>query len=590
MRWHVNPGAHRKGRSAKSQPPPVFELGTQALNIRLPQRPVKSFVEGQISIFWMAHALPLNGEFTLEAPLPCRAETSNVPKWIRCPLLVDRQVWSQPLRFSPLWWTRVTESTSSSAFGGRAARAHLRAKLLRIVISSCAALAEAGAVVTASVAVGVSYHFVFYPAAEALPSAIGTGLVVALLFVSTNASRHAYSVQKLSAFPAELRGMFTTWNFAAFATLALGFLFKSSSEFSRGAALLFYLGGFAAVLGGRVLLARAARQIITIGHSSLRRTLVVGRQADVEAFYERWGSARSGSQIVLASILREATDLPLRNEQLAEDIRLAVGLARFTRPEDVFIALPWSEKDLIERCVEAFLTVPASIHLGPERILERFTKVKRSHFSPMGLNLVGEPLSILDIALKRAFDMIVSAAALVVLAPFFLLLALAIKLDSPGPALFVQRRHGFNQEPFAIYKFRSMMMSAPDSAFVQARKGDARITRVGRRLRRWNIDELPQLLNVLIGDMSLVGPRPHALSHDRAFEERVALYARRHNVRPGITGWAQVNGFRGETVTDEQMRRRVEHDLYYIDNWSFWLDLRILVMTVISRKAYRNAY
>ena len=116
------------------------------------------------------------------------------------------------------------------------------------------------------------------------------------------------------------------------------------------------------------------------------------------------------------------------------------------------------------------------------------------------------------------------------------------------------------------------------------------MTAIGRLLRRWNIDELPQLLNVFLGEMSLVGPRPHALAHDRAFEERVALYARRHNVKPGITGWAQVNGLRGETSTDEAMRERVEHDLYYIDNWSLWFDLRIILMTVFSSKAYRNAH
>ena len=126
--------------------------------------------------------------------------------------------------------------------------------------------------------------------------------------------------------------------------------------------------------------------------------------------------------------------------------------------------------------------------------------------------------------------------------------------------------------------------------FRQATKNDARITRVGAFLRRTNLDELPQLLNVLTGSMSLVGPRPHAMAHDRAFEHRIALYARRHNVRPGITGWAQVNGLRGDTSTDEKMRSRIEHDLYYIDNWSLALDLRILVMTVLSRKAYRNAF
>ena len=124
----------------------------------------------------------------------------------------------------------------------------------------------------------------------------------------------------------------------------------------------------------------------------------------------------------------------------------------------------------------------------------------------------------------------------------------------------------------------------------QAVRGDPRITRIGRWLRRWNIDEIPQLFNVLAGDMSLVGPRPHALTHNHDYERKISLYARRHNVKPGITGWAQIHGFRGETNTDDKMRQRVEHDLYYIDNWSIWLDLRILIQTVLSPTAYRNAY
>jgi len=168
--------------------------------------------------------------------------------------------------------------------------------------------------------------------------------------------------------------------------------------------------------------------------------------------------------------------------------------------------------------------------------------------------------------------------------------AILIKLDSPGPIFFVQRRYGFNQQPFRIIKFRTMRTLEDGPVIRQAQQNDPRLTRIGRWLRRWNIDEVPQLFNVLTGDMSLVGPRPHALSHDREYEQRISRYARRHNVRPGITGWAQIHGYRGETDTEEKMRKRVEYDLYYIDNWSLWLDFKIIVRTVLSRSAYRNAY
>ncbi len=176
------------------------------------------------------------------------------------------------------------------------------------------------------------------------------------------------------------------------------------------------------------------------------------------------------------------------------------------------------------------------------------------------------------------------------LTPLLIAVAVMIKLDSRGPVFFMQRRYGFNQKPFRIIKFRTMHTLDDGAVIQQARRDDPRITRVGRWLRRWNIDEIPQLFNVLKGDMSLVGPRPHALSHNHQYERRILLYARRHNVKPGITGWAQIHGFRGETDTDDKMEKRVAHDLYYIDNWSPWLDVTILIRTVISARSYRNAY
>jgi len=199
------------------------------------------------------------------------------------------------------------------------------------------------------------------------------------------------------------------------------------------------------------------------------------------------------------------------------------------------------------------------------------------------LQLTRAPLSWLERAQKRAFDVTLAAGALIALAPAFAVVALAILLESGQPVFFLQRRYGFNQEEFRIIKFRTMTTLDDGDVVRQVTRNDRRVTRVGRFLRKWNIDELPQLINVLKGDMSLVGPRPHALSHNREYERKIALYARRHNVLPGITGWAQVKGFRGETDTDEKMRARVEHDLYYIDNWSVWFDLKILLRTVLSR-------
>jgi Undecaprenyl-phosphate glucose phosphotransferase len=205
--------------------------------------------------------------------------------------------------------------------------------------------------------------------------------------------------------------------------------------------------------------------------------------------------------------------------------------------------------------------------------------------------IVERPLSGWARVAKRAEDIVVSSVALFLLLPLLALVAIVIKLESPGPVLFHQNRFGFNNDLIRIYKLRSMQhQPEPEHAVAQARRNDPRVTRVGRILRRTSIDELPQLFNVLRGDMSLVGPRPHPVALNEEFAELIDGYLARHRVKPGITGWAQVNGLRGETDTLDKMRRRVEHDLYYIDNWSLLFDLKILVATLAVGFMNKNAY
>ena len=191
---------------------------------------------------------------------------------------------------------------------------------------------------------------------------------------------------------------------------------------------------------------------------------------------------------------------------------------------------------------------------------------------------------------KRSLDIVIASSALICLIPLLVLTALAIKLESPGPIIFRQRRSGFNGRHFQIFKFRTMSVLEDGNAVAQAQRDDKRVTRVGAWLRRTSIDELPQLFNVLRGDMSIVGPRPHAIAHDGQFEKLVGKYAYRHHVRPGITGWAQVNGCRGETRTVADIEQRTKLDLWYIDNWTLGLDFRILFMTVIEVLRGENAY
>jgi lipopolysaccharide/colanic/teichoic acid biosynthesis glycosyltransferase len=202
----------------------------------------------------------------------------------------------------------------------------------------------------------------------------------------------------------------------------------------------------------------------------------------------------------------------------------------------------------------------------------------------------GPRLSISDLCIKRALDLILATVGLIVLSPLFMVVSIAIKLDSRGPIFFRQRRHGFNNREIRVFKFRSMTTLEDGDQFKQVIEKDMRVTLVGDMLRKYNIDELPQLLTVLRGDMSIVGPRPHPTALNKVFEQHIRALSRRHNVKPGITGWAQINGLRGATDTLEKMQRRIEYDFYYLDNWSFLFDLKIIAMTVFSKQAYLNAF
>jgi len=202
-----------------------------------------------------------------------------------------------------------------------------------------------------------------------------------------------------------------------------------------------------------------------------------------------------------------------------------------------------------------------------------------------------QPLSSRGWLLKEMEDFVLGSICFIIFSPVMVLIALAIKLNSPGPVFFMQSRHGFNGKEISVYKFRSMFHDRGEEPKVpQATKNDPRITSVGKILRRTSLDEIPQLINVLKGEMSLVGPRPHAIKHNQIYENKVADYLSRHRVKPGITGWAQVNGWRGETDSNEKMAERVRHDLYYINHWSLTFDIRILFMTLFVGFVNKNAY
>ncbi len=466
--------------------------------------------------------------------------------------------------------------------------------LSRSTFSGAVFLTDIALIVAMSCMTGIAYHLAVYGDPGDFATFVQVGVLAASIFAISNIFRGEYALPNFLAFKPHGRRTVQLWNVTLIGLLMLGFLAQISVDYSRGWVVLFYVATLAALLVERFLLVRLTALARAAGLVSAQRIFLIGTGAQVAAFIRRYEPWTLGANIVGCRFLTPVaatTSETTRRATLDADLAEAATGVRSLKPDAIFLLLPWSAIETIERCAETFLALPVEIHLGPEQILHKFEEVELSKLGPLAsLSLTRLPLSRFEVVQKRLFDLVVAAAAVVLLTPLFLLVAALIKIDSPGPIFFVQRRYGFNQQPFRIIKFRTMRTLDDGPVIPQARPDDPRSTRVGRWLRRWNLDEIPQLFNVLTGEMSLVGPRPHALSHDHEYARRIALYARRHNVKPGITGWAQIHGLRGETDTDEKMRKRVEYDLFYVDNWSLWLDAKIIARTVLSPAAYKNAY
>lgn len=302
--------------------------------------------------------------------------------------------------------------------------------------------------------------------------------------------------------------------------------------------------------------------------------------------------SNSGEQCARQLMERAADNIRLMGVWRGlEGVESLLACSKTTRIDEVLISSSASNPQILE-AVHLLAGLPAGLHLWPEpeyvRCLSRNTS---GIFGTPAIRVMSSPPSGWCAFAKRVEDIVLGSLVLMAFAPMLLVVALAIRMDSPGPVLFRQRRLGFNNEEFVIYKFRSMRHQPTEEGQVlQATRSDPRVSRVGAFLRRTSLDELPQLFNVLRGEMSLVGPRPHALAHNVTYQGLIEGYLGRHRMRPGITGWAQVNGFRGETSTVDMMRNRVLYDLDYIENWSFWLDVRILAMSIFLVVYDRNAY
>jgi polysaccharide biosynthesis protein PslA len=468
------------------------------------------------------------------------------------------------------------------------------AVLSRGTFSGAIFLIDAALIVAMSCLTGIAYHLVVYGDLGDIGSYVQLGMLAASIFTISNIFRGEYRLPNFFTFKPHGRRTIQLWNVTLICLLMLGFLARISVDYSRGWIVLFYVATLAGLMVQRFIIVRVTALARAAGLVFAQRIFLIGTGAHVGAFVSRYEPWMLGINIVGCRFLTPvASTAPaeMRRAVLDRDLAEAIASVRSLEPDAIYLMMPWSATETIEHCAETFLTLPVEIHLGPEQILHKFDEVELSKLGPLAsLQLTRLPLSRAEVVVKRVFDLVFAAAGLIMLTPLIVFVAALIALQGDGPVFFAQRRYGFNQKPFRIIKFRTMRTQDDGAVVPQATRDDPRLTRIGRLLRRWNIDEIPQLFNVLTGDMSLVGPRPHALSHDHDYAQRIALYARRHNVKPGITGWAQINGYRGETDTDEKMRKRVECDLFYIDNWSLWLDLKIIARTVLSPTAYVNAY
>ncbi len=389
----------------------------------------------------------------------------------------------------------------------------------------------------------------------------------------------------------------SSWAVTGLFLVTVGFLLKVPEAFSRGWALTWFVTAAIMLAGTRAAMTMWIRRLKGQGVFN-SRVAIFGAAAQGQrlAQYIRGNNKLTISLVGFFDDRRDGRvpvlvdDLPVFGT--SDDL---VQMIREGHIDQVIVALPWSAEQRIRQVVQRLALTPVRIRLAPD--LASFA------FAHRPLVLLGDvpvitlferPISGADALVKRAEDLVLTLLILAVLWPLMLLVALAVKLDSRGPVFFCQPREGFNNQRFNVLKFRSMTHETCETDGIrQATRDDQRVTRVGRIIRATSIDELPQLLNVLKGDMSLVGPRPHAPSTragGRLFHEVVQTYAARHKVKPGITGWAQVCGWRGETDTEEKLVKRLEHDLYYIENWSVPFDLYILVRTVFAVLFPRNAF
>lgn len=457
----------------------------------------------------------------------------------------------------------------------------------------CSVLATIEGVTAAGIVftVALLYHTIFlaipifeFEALFYASFSILTGIVYGAFSAMAGARFLGGEQQLTSTLPDSFYG----WTTAIATTLLVAFLLGQVGDLSRVSLTSAYLIGIPAIIGLRSFMQAIMADRIQNGELHFEKVSVVGNRVDVVNFLLNGDLWRNGHRLTATLYLEDASDDAgvIKLDALSDFARRSLRLGA----DYIVFVGDLSDINGFERVLSEMKRFALNVIFAPATMNKTLKFLDVVPIGPNNaLRFMRKPMSDTAVFLKRMFDLFGSGLGLLLLSPMLLLVAIAIVLDSPGPVIFRQARRGFNGETFMIWKFRTMSVTESGFDMRQAQAGDSRITRVGKILRETSIDELPQLVNVLMGQMSLVGPRPHAVSHDEELSKRMANYAHRQRIKPGITGWAQVNGYRGETSTAEQLEGRILHDIFYIDNWSIFLDLWALALTFLSPAARRNA-
>ena len=434
---------------------------------------------------------------------------------------------------------------------------------------------------------GVAYHLETLGSPGDIVTYAGFAAVVAVLFITLLENRDLYNPSELLNLKEQLRQITTKWIGIFLFLTAVAFTMKIGESFSRGATLSFAAAGLAALIGERIVWRIVLANGLAVRKFSGRKIALISQQT------------LEGDSDLLEALAQHGLQpahhfaLPSHQKDAARNdfVTKIISSIRGSHIEEIIVSANldhWSE---LNHLLSELRVLPLPVNLVPVGpTSELFKQPSSTIGDTITIELQRGPRTLFEQFIKRTLDVVIAGTMLVMVLPILLITSVAIKLDSPGPIIFRQRRCGFNGRRFQILKFRTMSVLDDGEYIVQAESNDTRVTRFGRWLRRTSIDELPQLYNILRGDMSIVGPRPHAVAHDTQFDKLVQKYAYRQHVKPGLTGWAQVKGYRGETRTIADMEQRVKLDLWYIDNWSVMLDLKILVMTVIEIIRGQNAY